>query len=89
MERVKGMGFDQVAAETTVQRAFGWGAKARSYWRHEKVCRTSHPTIATIAVCGCAAVGNRPAGAWLLVLTTCTACRFLLTCLPACLAAAA
>lgn len=41
MERVKGMGFDQVAAETTVQRAFGWGAKARAYWRHEKVRRTS------------------------------------------------
>lgn len=33
-------------------------------------------------MCACAAVGSRPAGAWLLVLkTTCTACRLL----PACL----
>lgn len=37
VQRVQNMGFDEVQAGTYVQRAFGWGAKARSYWRHEKV----------------------------------------------------
>jgi hypothetical protein len=37
---LQSMGFAEADAETYVQRAFGWGAKARSYWRHEKV-RTS------------------------------------------------
>eukprot|EP00878_Enallax_costatus_P015621 GHUV01016363.1.p1 GENE.GHUV01016363.1~~GHUV01016363.1.p1 ORF type:complete len:142 (+),score=21.29 GHUV01016363.1:330-755(+) len=38
IQRLQGMGFSEVEAEQRVQRAFGWGAKARSYWRHEKVC---------------------------------------------------
>lgn len=37
VDQLQGMGFSQVEAEQRVQRAFGWGAKARSYWRHEKV----------------------------------------------------
>ncbi|KAF6265979.1 hypothetical protein COO60DRAFT_1633369 [Scenedesmus sp. NREL 46B-D3] len=30
------MGISEQQAELFVQRAFGWGAKARSYWRQEK-----------------------------------------------------
>lgn len=36
MQRLQDMGFAEQQAEQCVQRAFGWGAKARSYWRHEK-----------------------------------------------------
>jgi hypothetical protein len=37
MQRLQDMGFTEQQAEQCVQRAFGWGPKARSYWRHEKV----------------------------------------------------
>jgi hypothetical protein len=37
---LQSMGFAEADAETYVLRAFGWGARARSYWRHDKV-RTS------------------------------------------------
>jgi hypothetical protein len=37
MLRLQDMGFSEQQAELFVQRAFGWGPKARSYWRHEKV----------------------------------------------------
>jgi hypothetical protein len=37
MQRLQDMGFSEQQAELFVQRAFGWGPKARSYWRHEKV----------------------------------------------------
>jgi hypothetical protein len=37
MQRLQDMGFTEQQAELFVQRAFGWGPKARSYWRHEKV----------------------------------------------------
>lgn len=42
VQRLQCMGFSDQDAERFVQRAFGWGPKAKSYWRHEKVSSTRH-----------------------------------------------
>lgn len=56
MQRLQDMGFAEQQAEQCVQRAFGWGAKARSYWRHEKVgssriCNSSMAVGITSGTC--------------------------------------
>lgn len=37
VSHLQGLGFHEADAGVYIQRAFGWGAKARAYWRHEKV----------------------------------------------------
>lgn len=43
LEQVQQMGFAEADAAIYLQRAFGWGQKAKAYWRHEKVCAAALP----------------------------------------------
>jgi len=41
VQHIQSLGFPEEDADRFVQRAFGWGAKAKSYWRHEKVTNSA------------------------------------------------
>lgn len=45
------LGCSEADAEVYVQRAFGWGARARAYWRHEKARCTACTHFTGLHVC--------------------------------------